>query len=318
MIGICGAGAIGKLWAYRLGADNCLFISSRKTTKGEISKARHNIDFEITKSHDADGESSQLSIPLLSVTEITHKTVHLNAVLICTKSYDALEAALCLDKALRASIPFVLFQNGLGSHQRIVGNLKTRKVFAASTTSGANINTNGQLVLAGDGDTLIGALSHHSEGISSKRIKELLTQNLNREPSRDHQVEYSSNIEPILWKKLIINCGINAFTALENVPNGEISQTQTFSTLWQELIRELSCLAPKAGINASEKEIETLILDVAKNTGNNISSMLQDVRANKPTEIDDINGYACKILRQQNCSAHANQELTRRVHALRD
>lgn len=314
MIGICGAGAIGKLWAYRLGADNCAFISSRRTLEDGHANPLQNISFEALGTHTPSSNPPRLSIPLYNATNLNNVADSIKALLICTKSYDALEAAISLDKALAPSIPLVLFQNGLGSQQRIIAKLTSRPIFAASTTSGANINTKEQLVLAGDGETLIGALNKLAEDMIGQKIIRLLKAN----PATVHRLNYAADIESILWKKLLINCGINAITALENVPNGKIIETQTFQELWKDLINELTLLAPKANIKPSCPEIEVLILDVAEKTGKNISSMLQDVRAGKQTEVDDINGYASKALGQLNHSAHANEELARRVHALRN
>ena len=320
MIGICGAGAIGKLWAYRLGAGNCAFISTRRKAADSQTDQPQNIQFEITDTHGSANDRAQRTIPLYYLNTSNDVAANFKAVLICTKSYDALDAAVDLDTSLPSSIPFVLFQNGLGSQQRIITKLTSRQIFAASTTSGANINNKGQLVLAGDGETLIGALNKHANDISGRNITQVLTGSTDNETDsvNGHRIDYTTNIEPLLWKKLLINCGINAITALENVPNGNISDTRTFSELWPDLINELTYLAPKADISSTSKEIEALILDVAEKTGKNISSMLQDVRASKQTEIDDINGYACWALQQQNCSASANEELTRRVHALRN
>lgn len=318
MIGICGAGAIGKLWAYRLGADNCAFISSRTTPTSSQINHPQNIQFEITDTQLRSSESSQRTIQFYNPNTSNEVTTKLNAVLICTKSYDALDAATSLDATLPQSIPFVLFQNGLGSQQRIITKLTSRPIFAASTTSGANINDKHQLVMAGDGETVIGRLNKLANHMTGKEITEVLSGGSNPDKSIRHSVNYITNIEPLLWKKLLINCGINAITALENVPNGKITKTPTYRALWKDLINELTDLAPKANLNPSNKAVESLILDVSQKTSKNISSMLQDVRANKQTEIEDINGYACAALRQQNSPSDANEELTRRVHALRD
>ena len=327
MIGICGAGAIGRLWAYRLGAGNCVFLSTRTALAGSKEGQHQSISFDLIDTSEDEGHADTAAInagfvrpphfkfPFHS-TSNTDVPDNLNAVLICTKSYDSLDAALALDKKLSPSIPFVLCQNGLGSQKRIVETLTSRQVFAASSTAGANINNEGQLVLAGYGETVIGALNKLAESITGQKITILLTGP--QKSNKRQPLIFSKDIEPLLWKKLLINCGINAITAIENVPNGDIQKTNTFHELWTELIDELTILAPKANLGSLNTAIEDLILDVAAKTGNNISSMLQDVRANKQTEIADINGYACKVLKEIGAPAYANQELTRRVYALRD
>lgn len=312
MFGICGAGAIGRLWAYRLGSARCRFLSTRANEAIEPSSV---IRFDIVDAKKADEIAAHRSISFININDkVIRQSIQkeLSAVLICTKSYHAMEAALELNNSLPTSIPFILFQNGLGSQQRILERIVSRPVFAATTTSGANINPANQLVLAGDGDTLIGGWNE----IANAKIGIRLADELNQE--RKYSLSHTDEIERLLWRKLLINCGINAFTALENVRNGEICKTPTFNELWKPLIDELCILAPNAGLSASPDKLESMILGVAKSTKNNISSMLQDVRAGKQTEIDDINGYASRAIEQLGFSAPANLALTRRVHALRN
>ena len=308
MIGICGAGAIGRLWAYRLGPAHCTFLTTREQ---QPKKTNNSIEFEVIQDQQHSEQRPRLLIPLQHAANQS-LSKKLKAVLICTKSYHAPEAATALDTRLPKSIPFVLFQNGLGSQNQIVEHINARPIYAATTTSGANINNAGQLVLAGDGDTLIGALNK----LANSEAGLELTESLNID--RNNAASYTANIEELLWRKLLINCGINAFTALENVSNGDIRDTRTFQELWARAVSELCHLAPKAGFPPSSDKIGSLILEVTTNTKNNISSMLQDVRAGRQTEIDDINGYAAKVIEQLGHEAPANRELTRRVHALRD
>ncbi len=310
MIGICGAGAIGQLWAYRLSAARCLFLSTREKDQ---NKPEAKIHFEVIESTEEDKarqsqtKNPRYTIPSLHIAQAPLPEI--DAILICTKSYDAVDAATALDQIVPKTTPFVLFQNGLGSQQQIRERISDRAVFAATTTSGANVRRNRQLVLAGDGETIIGPLNLAAKSSGSERILKCLNSDVR------HMIAFTEDIESLLWRKLLINCGINAFTAIENVPNGAISSTTTFQELWPTLLKELRALAPKAGIE--EAEIETLILDVSKATKDNISSMLQDIRAGKATEIEDINGYASKALEVLGYCAYANKELTRRVHALR-
>lgn len=314
MIGICGAGAIGKLWAYRLGAAHCLFLSTRTENQTKpTSESKPTIHFEVVgrleerKARHGQSVHSSYAIPYQHISEPPFP--QMNAILICTKSYDAFDAAMTLDKRVPKTTPFVLFQNGLGSQQKIRERIQGRAVFAATTTSGANVRGNEQLVLAGDGETNIGPFNPEARALGSSKALNLLHSPVS------HDLRFTENIDALLWRKLLINCGINAFTAIENVANGYIINTATFRELWPSLLQELCLLAPKADME--ETEVEQLILDVAQATKDNISSMLQDIRSGKPTEIEDINGYAVKALEMHGHSADANKSLTRRVHALR-
>lgn len=346
MFAITGAGAIGQLWAYRLGANNACFITTRqhrvpcqRSEENPTDKARCSNNSNIhcdeppphdTVSIDLAGTHDQNALRIMLID--AHRSPipsDITASFICTKSYDAHSTAISLDKRLPESTPIILFQNGLGSQMHISETLRSRPIFAASTTSGANLNGDGELIIAGEGVTVLGPMNDAAKRKCGKRLVEQL--NVVLDSNRDSgnasgdefeqqcaaRVMFEADIETQLWRKLIINCGINAITALEKVRNGEITNTATYRELWSKLISELVSLAPKAALPKQKDDVERLIHDIANHTRDNVSSMLQDCRRGKPTEIDDINGFAAKTLLAMNQKADANLELVRRVHALR-
>ena len=100
--------------------------------------------------------------------------------------------------------------------------------------------------------------------------------------------------------KLAINSVINPLTALCNCTNGELLHNFFFSRIFRLLLAETSLVirslpelkgVPNVNIRYDPGRLEGGVLKVARSTGENISSMLHDVRAHKRTEIDYINGY---------------------------
>lgn len=325
MFAITGAGAIGRLWAYRFGANHCHFLTTKRTPHTpkavtfdvETTATAHTTSVTIAQQHI--NSYSCISTentynPKIASSQLTNSKAassKLDAVIICTKSLQAVSAANALDAALPKTIPFVLFQNGMGSQKNICHTTMDRAVYAAITTSGANISNSGKLKIAGEGITTFGPLNTLAEDAGDKLVTAF-------QHSCSHPIEFVQDIKPQMWRKLIINCGINAITAIENCANGKITTTPTFITLWPQLLIELTALSNLAALNMNSEEIESLVLGVVNDTSGNISSMLQDVRSGKPTEINDINGFALKTLKHHGVSALANQTLIEKVHALRD
>ena len=91
------------------------------------------------------------------------------------------------------------------------------------------------------------------------------------------------------WVKLVQNSVINPLSVLANAPNGALPDLPLWH-LMPDLIHEARMIAQTAGIvlpsNLGEK-----VTQLARATAPNISSMLQDVRRHRPTEINAINGY---------------------------
>ena len=126
----------------------------------------------------------------------------------------------------------------------------------------------------------------------------------------------------MLWKKLAVNCVINPLTAIHNVKNGEIVGLQhyghDFNFFMTKLLEEVSCVAlqevellrsltssrSEKTVQSIQKELsveslQAFVHKVIKDTADNISSMLQDVKSNRVTEVQYLNGYICRLGREK-------------------
>ena len=102
-------------------------------------------------------------------------------------------------------------------------------------------------------------------------------------------------------KKLVVNSIINPLTALYNCKNGEllggsVVGSDTIDRLVHEagvIIRALPGLQMDESLRDifSDERLRGWVNEVATATAENTSSMLQDVRAGRKTEIDYINGH---------------------------
>lgn len=101
-------------------------------------------------------------------------------------------------------------------------------------------------------------------------------------------------------EKLAINCVINPLTALNDCLNGDLLYNYNLSRVQRLLLIEISAviralpeLQGIPGIMArfSPERLRTLAVSVMQKTAANTSSMLQDIRLNRETEIEYINGY---------------------------
>ena len=132
----------------------------------------------------------------------------------------------------------------------------------------------------------------------------------------------------LLWKKLATNCAINPLTALHKCVNGELANmvVETRATM-EGIIKEVSQIARKdaADHGLSDDLIKELgyesLLSFASNvirgTASNKSSMLQDVLAERETEINYLNGYVARIGREKfGHECPFNEEMVKRIEGL--
>lgn len=104
-------------------------------------------------------------------------------------------------------------------------------------------------------------------------------------------------------EKLAINAVINPMTVLIDCRNGGLLYNYAFSRVMRLLLAEISLVIrtlpelqnlPNVATRFSTERLETKVVAVANSTGNNISSMLADVRQGRRVEIDYITGYIVK------------------------
>jgi len=310
MIYILGAGAMGCLWAAHL--QTSLTTSSLNTNFLGFISTRPNIEKEIEFSLHSPflphiTGSQDFSIPVYQTLSESNTP---NIILVCTKSYDALPALNKLKKQVTPKTCLILFQNGLGSQHAILEAFPNNPVLAAVTTEGVNRVSPSKVIHAGQGLTSIGALNHQAATIDSLN----LCFSLLAHPGID--IKKTENIWPSLWYKLAINCAINPFTALLDCPNGELITQPYFQATWPKLKQELALMLDAAGYPCEENKLEQIIYEVMGKTKNNISSMLQDIRQKKQTEINDINGFAFQFLKSKHLAYQNNKTLWRKVQAL--
>lgn len=300
-IAILGAGSLGQLWAGYLPTGSAVFVSrSSSPSPGAHSEP------SILEYHLEHPQGSQTHCEV-AVSPI--KAFRPALLLVTTKAGDTLTALERVLHYLDESVPVVLFQNGLGCQQAIADLWPGRPILAASTTEGANRPETGVLVHAGQGQTWIGGLSDKGQRCAVQTVERLSTSGL--------VVHAEADIHQRLWDKLVVNAGINAFTAILDCPNGEILAHPFFLEHVAALGEEISrVMAIETSRPLSAADIKTRIYSVATSTAKNTSSMRSDRQRGRRTEIDVINGYIADRGQAAGIATPVNQMLTRQVKDL--
>ena len=284
---ILGAGAIGLLWAGKLlTAGHRVTLILRNQAKLELYRQQGS--FTIA----ADGTNTRFT----TTAELADNPSVICNLLITTKSFSAVEAFNSVKKRLSGDAQVLLLHNGLGPQQQLAQENPSLKIWAGSTTDGAYLKAPLQLVRAGIGKTEIGCLTDPDQ--------QLLFQQLE---SCDTNLSYATNIENVLWRKLAINCAINPLTGIYNCRNGELLKYDDRRAAMAQICKEVEQVAAALNIKLFDRKLMEQAWDVAELTGNNHSSMQQDMLHGRPTEIETITGYLCHKAADAGITTPANQ-----------
>jgi 2-dehydropantoate 2-reductase len=178
-------------------------------------------------------------------------------------------------------------QNGLGNVEKLCRAVDPGHVVGGVSSYGASIKGPGEIILAGRGETVFGEL----DGRESQRLSDL-------KGVFDRALlpaSVTSNVRGRIWTKLISNIGINALCALMGVRNGQLLRHPESEALMVGAVAEAVAVARADGIALETDDPVAYARKVSQNTGENVCSMLQDVRARRQTEIAAINGAIVEL-----------------------
>lgn len=267
-IGIIGLGAIGCLISSQLPKDINLFALPRNAKQPFFS-------FELI----CDQTSQHYNFPVW-------EDEPLDIVMVCCKASQCEQALQQWSSAISQSTQIVLLQNGLGQHGIAAQHFPNNTIFAASTTEGAfrSLNNNSSYVVthAGKGQTQWGFYGGQKDALR-----------LPLSAMQGHH-NWTDNIQQVLLDKLAINAIINPLTVKYHCQNGALlSQANSLSDL-KALCEETEQFFRNMHWSLSF-DLYDKSQSVAQLTAKNYSSMLQDIKNHRSTEIDFINGHLLNV-----------------------
>lgn len=207
-------------------------------------------------------------------------------IIITLKSYQTKDAFKKLPTLIDKNTYLLTLQNGLGNIEIIKKVVKEEKIIAGITSQGAYSLSPGNIVHAGEGETILGSISKGKIGDVIK-IKNLFNK-------VGMKTKITDNIEGAIWSKFLINIGINPVASVLDVNNGYLIENKEAEKIMEYLVKEGVEIAKKKKIKLVYPDPIKKIKEVCQLTYNNINSTLQDIRNKRKTEIDFLNGVVVK------------------------
>ncbi|MCJ7839542.1 2-dehydropantoate 2-reductase [Lederbergia sp. NSJ-179] len=263
-IGIIGGGAVGLLFGAFLSLNHEVSIFTRTKAQANVlnkkgiilAGSQANARYSIKASDNVDRLGSQ------------------DFVVIAVKQYD-LESLLPLLLDLPAHLPLLFIQNGIG-HLEIIKELPHETIFIGTVEHGVKRVDLHQIVHTGVGVTNIAVY----KGLEDAFIS------FPKSSSDQFPFVFHKDYKKMIFSKLMANSVINPLTTIFNVKNGSLVENPHFYRLLKKLHAEICSVFPEIESKQSLEKIE----HICKNTKDNFSSMLVDMREGRKTEIEAILG----------------------------
>jgi 2-dehydropantoate 2-reductase len=193
-------------------------------------------------------------------------------------------------------------QNGLGAEDVVGAHGRWPLLSAVTFMSGTrHCDTHVEYIL--DTATWIGPY-RDTTADAARAVAELIV-------SSGLEAEAFDDLRPAQWSKLIFNATVNGVAALTGLPHDFHFAEGQLGELVHELVAEGKAAAAAAGVELWEDPWEMNVLATKRGHAHR-PSMLEDVEAKRPTEIDLIGGSLVREARRHGVATPLHEAL----HAL--
>ena len=230
------------------------------------------------------------------------------AVVVATKTPGTEWAANVAAKILGPDGVALTIQNGLGNYEIIADHVGHQRAAVGVIYVGAQL-VDGALRATGPGRIELGRPESPTAGTWLDELASLLA-------AGGMDVKVVDDPWPSVWRKLVTNAAVNPLTALTRKTNADLLADPAAALVADVLAREVARVASAYGVPLTEDDAVEQWRSMAALTGNNRSSMLQDVEAGRHTEVDAINGAVYRHGAKRGVRAPLNQAVTLLVGAL--
>lgn len=250
-------------------------------------------------------------------------------IFLMTKQLNNRETVTFLKDYLTDSGVIVTLQNGIpeDSVAEIIGADKT---IGVTVEWGATMTAPGEVRLTSDPDSL----SFHMGRMPG--IPESTLEEVRAVLEKMCPVEIEDNLPGARWSKLLINATFSGLGTVMGGTFGDVTKDPKARDLAASCMKEVIDVGRAAGVTFApvqgknivslfywngpvKKALAKLIMPVAMKKHAAIEpSMLQDLKKNKPCEIDAINGVVCDWGRRKGVPTPVNGRIVEIVHEIQD
>jgi 2-dehydropantoate 2-reductase len=294
---VVGGGVIGSLFAAHLSRVAEVWVLTRRTEHAEaLERDGLRVTGRATFTARVHATADAEALPDASLT------------IIATKGTQLEEAAAALERRVPGSV-VVTVQNGLGAEGIVRRHGDWPLVSGVTFMSGTrHDDTHVEYIL--DTETWLGPYN----GIPVERV-EAIAQLLE---DAGLKARAFADLEPAQWSKLIFNATVNAVAALTGLPHdrhfAEEGELGDLGHLVHALVDEGKAVAAAAGIELHEDPWEMNVHATRRGSAH-YPSMLEDVEAHRPTEIELITGALVREAERLNVPVPLHTTLYRLVRA---
>ncbi|WP_085993599.1 ketopantoate reductase family protein [Oceanobacillus senegalensis] len=130
--------------------------------------------------------------------------------------------------------------------------------------------------------------------------------------------EISEDIWHTIWAKFMFNVGINQTSAVLKAPYKFFQSIPSLQEWMESAMYEVVAISKKVGVHLTEEDVKHYRPILHALSPNGKTSMLQDVLANRKTEVEHFAGKVCELGKKYNISTPVNDQLYQIIHIIEE
>ena len=282
-IAMLGAGAMGCLFG------GLLAESGRQVTLLDIDDAH----LEAIRRSGLRLETDQgdRRIHGMTVARPEHHRQPPDLLILFTKSLHTDAALRSVAPLLRAPARVLTLQNGLGNLEAVSRHVDPARILVGMTTWPADLAGPGHVRSHGGGVIRMWpARGSGGDGEGDGNVDTDVMHIATVLNDAGLQCEVDPNVWKAIWQKVAFNAALNSLCAVSGCAVGQLGKVADGPMLARTVVSEVVAVARASGVDADAAACHASVAHAIAHHRGHKPSMLQDVLAGRPTEIETING----------------------------
>ncbi len=299
-VAVIGAGALGCLYGGRIadaGHDVAL-VHHRQEYVDAINDRGLRIESEV------EGDPS-IELPVRATTD-ADSVGPVDLAIVFVKAH-VTEAALDQHRGCIGPETAVLsLQNGLRHYEILCAAVGRDRALAGTTYQGAVLEEPGRITQTAGGPSTFGG----DDAATADEVATALE-------SANLPAKVVDDPVRVIWEKQLLSIGIKPMAALTRLTNEAVVADADRRDLMRQLVNEAVAVAEARGVDLPDRNHAEGVIDICRGT-DHYSSTLQDIWAERKTEIDEINGALVEMAEAEGIDVPANRITTTLVRGLEE
>ena len=299
-IAVIGAGAMGSIYAS--------FLAQNKNEVLAIDLWEEHLNVIRESGLRVSGFSGDKTVKNIKVSNDINDAKGYELFIIATKASGVGAVASKLSKIASKSSIILTIQNGLGAGERIASFMPTDNILLG--------------VAQGFGAAMIGPGHAHHNNMSMIRIGEMnggMTSRLETLVKTWCDAGFNAkafdDIEQLIWEKFVCNVAWSGSCSIFRKTIGQVMESEEMFNIAKGCAIEAKKMGDIKKVNFTFDETVSYITEFGKKLLNSKPSMLQDVEANRLSEIDAINGMVVTLGNQYDIETPYNTAVSSIIKA---